>query len=205
MLMERFMPLFTLPPLPFKEDALAPAISAETIAHHYGKHHKTYAEKAKALFDRAPVPGETLEDIMRAAANDPAKMELFNNAAQFLNHNHYWRSLSPEGGAPSAALAAQIQADFGGLGPVKAALIDKAVKHFASGWIWLGVANGKLSLLETHDADTCFLHGLTPLLTLDVWEHAYYLDYQEARERHVRALVHDLLNWNGASERFEAE
>lgn len=198
------MPKLELPPLPYAEDALAPTISKATIERHYGKHHKTYVDKANGMIEGTPLADKSLEEIIKAAAADPAKKGLFNNAAQVFNHNVYWQSLSPNGGAPSDALKAQIEKDLGGVDKLKDDLVAKGVGHFASGWIWVGWSNGKLSLVDTHDADTCILHGQAPILVLDVWEHAYYLDYQNERERHLRTVVNELLNWKGASDRFAA-
>src|SRR5262249_22137842 len=157
-------------------DALAPHISSTTIETHYGTHHRNYVNKTNELTQGAE---QDLDDIIRSAAHDPKQRVLFNNAAQVWNHNFYWESLSPNGGAPSDALAGALERDLGGLGKVKDELVKKGVGHFASGWVWLARnKEGKLAILDTHDADTAILHEVDPLLVLDVWEHAYYLDYK---------------------------
>ena len=194
------MALFELPPLPFARDALAPMISRDTIDTHYDKHHRAYIDKTNELSKGAYA---SLEDIIRETARDPNARGLFNNAAQAWNHARYWESLSPDGGAPSDALAQRIEQDFGGSTQLKEQMVKKGVAHFASGWVWLVAKGGKLELLDTHDADNALVHDAQPLLTLDVWEHAYYLDYKNLREKHLRAVVENTLNWRGASERFE--
>jgi Fe-Mn family superoxide dismutase len=188
-----------LPPLPWAHDALAPAISKETIDNHYGKHHRTYVEKTNALMDREY---DSLEDVIHSSHKDPKLKTLFNNAAQVWNHDRYWESLSPNGGKPSDALQARIDKDLGGLDKAKDELVKRGVGHFASGWVWLVFDRGKLGVIDTHDADDALVHGIEPLLVLDVWEHAYYLDYQSGREKHLRAVVGEILNWNGANEKF---
>ncbi len=188
-----------LMPLPFAHDALGPAISRETIDSHYDKHHRAYVEKTNALMSR---DYDSLEDVIRESARDPKSKTLFNNAAQVWNHDRYWESLSPNGGAPSDALAASIERDLGGPAKLKDELVKRGVAHFASGWVWLALDKGKLAILDTHDADDALMHNTEPLLVLDVWEHAYYLDYKSARETHLRAVVEDVLNWKGASDRL---
>jgi superoxide dismutase, Fe-Mn family len=193
-----------LPELPWAPEALEPTISRKTIDKHYGKHHRGYVEKANALIKGTGFEGLSHEDIILEAAKAQATRPLLNSAAQAWNHERYWESLSPEGGAPSDALAAQIDKDFRGLDKLKDEIVKKGVAHFASGWVWLGLAQGKLEIIDTHDSDTALQHGLAPLLVLDLWEHAYYLDYQNERERHLRAVIEDVLDWRGASERFAA-
>lgn len=194
---------FMLPPLPFAEDALEPVISRKTLALHHGKHHKSYVEKLNKLVKNTSLSGRKLEDVILAAVDDPAKKKIFSNAAQVWNHTFYWHSLSPSQVAPSKTLVAAIDRDFGGLDEMKAMLAKKAVAHFASGWAWLTLEDEKLVVVDTHDADTPFAHGATCLLCIDVWEHAYYLDYQNDRESHVRAVLDKLLNWEFASANFE--
>ncbi len=198
------MSTITLMPLPWPQDALAPAISETTIAKHYGKHHKGYVDRVNALIADTPLKNATLEEIVRKTAGDPKQRALFNAAAQTFNHDRYWESLSPHPGKPSADLMKRIKADFGDLDALQKELIARGTAHFASGWVWLCARDGALAIMDTHDADSCILHGAAPLLVLDVWEHAYYLDYWNERERHLRTIVGEALNWEGASERFEA-
>ena len=190
--------------LPYAEDALAPAISARTISFHYGKHHAGYVKTLNGLIAGTSYAGLALEEIVRTAfaRGDTA---IFNNAAQTWNHTFYWNSLAPagKGGAPSAALLAAINAAFGSLDACKAALADSAVKRFGSGWGWLVAENGKVSVESTPNAETPITRpGVKPLLVVDVWEHAYYLDWQNVRVDYVKAVVGGLLDWNAASRRF---
>jgi Fe-Mn family superoxide dismutase len=198
------MPKLELPPLPWAPDALEPLISRATIDKHYGKHHKAYVDKGNALIEGTHYETLTLEEIILESAQDAGAKGIFNNAAQVWNHTRYWESLSPDGGQPSDALAAAISKSFGSLQALKDELVKKGVGHFASGWVWLVAENGGLKVVDTHDADNALVHGLETLLVLDVWEHAYYLDYQNERERHLRALVDGRLDWKRASDRFAA-
>jgi superoxide dismutase, Fe-Mn family len=201
---EPVMSLIELPPLPWAPDALAPIISKDTIDTHYGKHHKAYVDKTNALIEPRRFENLTLEDIVLDSARDQTARTLFNNAAQVWNHNRYWESLSPDGGEPTGAFAAQIDRDFGGLAKLKEEMVKKGVGHFASGWVWLAYHNEKLCTIDTHDADNALVRGLQPLLVLDVWEHAYYLDYKNERERHLRSVIEELIDWRRASTRFDA-
>ena len=201
---EKKMKEITLEALPYSEDALAPAISAKTISFHYGKHHAGYVKTLNGLIAGTQYEGRTLEEIVRTAAarGDAA---IFNNAAQTWNHTFYWNSLAPagKGGAPSAGLLAAIESAFGSLDACKAALVDAAVKRFGSGWAWLVAENGKVSVESTLNAETPLVRpGAKPLLVVDVWEHAYYLDWQNLRADYVKAVVGGLLDWNAASRRF---
>lgn len=189
-------------PLPFTEDALAPVISAQTFSFHYGKHYKTYCETTAKLVAGTPLDGKSLEEIVAAAAADPAQKKLFNNAAQAWNHVFYWNSLSPKQQTPSGKLFDAIKTDFGDLATLNTKLEEAAVGQFGSGWAWLVVENGKLAVTTTSNADLPLIHGQTPLLTIDVWEHAYYLDYQNKRADHVKAVVEKTLNWDFAAKNF---
>lgn len=193
-----------LPRLPWAAGALEPAISTRTIETHYGKHHKGYVDKLNKLIAGTDYEALPLDHIILETAGDRSKAgrAIFNNAAQIWNHTRYWESLSPAGGAPDGMLAAQVETDFGGLDKLKDELVKKGVDHFASGWVWLTWSSDKLQVIDTHDADNALVHGYDALLALDLWEHAYYLDYQQGRERHLRALVEDVLNWKGANARF---
>ena len=190
-----------LPALPFGEEALAPHISSRTLSFHYGKHHKTYVENTKKLVAGTDLENASLEDVIKAAAGDPKKKGLFNNSAQAWNHAFYWKSLSPKGGGrPSGKLKDKIDTDLGGFDELKDALSKAAVTQFGSGWAWLVLDQGKLQVLQTANADTPLAAGKTPLLTIDVWEHAYYLDHQNKRPDYVTAVIDHLINWEFAAE-----
>jgi Fe-Mn family superoxide dismutase len=194
----------TISPLPFGDEDLSPVISARTLSYHYGKHHAGYVKTLNGLIAGTQYEGKALDEIVRLsfANKDTA---VFNNAAQAWNHSFYWDSLSPEGkgGTPSEALAKAIDEAFGSLEACKAALADACVKRFGSGWGWLVADGGKISVESTANAETPIVRpGVVPLLAIDVWEHAYYLDWQNARADYVKAVVNDLLDWNAASRRF---
>ena len=194
----------TLAPLPYADDALALTVSANTISFHYGKHHAGYVKTLNGLVAGTRYEGLSLEAIV-AASRDAGDTAIFNNAAQTWNHDFYWRSLAPagKGGEPSAELLAAIDASFGSLDACKAALADAAVKRFGSGWAWLLKKDGKLVVESTSNADTpCGKADVKPLLVIDVWEHAYYLDWQNARAAYVKAVVDGHLNWSFASGNF---
>ena len=192
---------FTLPPLPYAEDALAPVISARTIAFHYGKHHKTYVDTLNKLVAGTEFAGQPLEAIIKATAGNADQAQIFNNAAQAWNHAFYWHCLTPSGGGqPEGALGDRIGSAFGSFDKFKKEFAEAAVSQFGSGWAWLVDDGGKLKVMKTSNADTPFVKGPTPLLTLDVWEHAYYLDYQNRRPDHVNAVIDKLLNWRFASD-----
>jgi Fe-Mn family superoxide dismutase len=179
-----------LPPLPYALDALEPFISARTLATHHGKHHQAYVDKANAL---AGDKGGSLEEIIIRAAGDASQKALFNNAAQAWNHAFYWRSLRPKGGALPQSFARFVE-------PLKAA----AKGHFGSGWAWLVRDGAELKVVTTANADTPLTHGQVPLLVIDVWEHAYYLDHQERRAAYVDAVVDHLLDWDFATANLKA-
>ena len=191
-------------PLPFAPDALEPVISAKTVDTHYNKHHKIYADKVLAAVKGGPLDGKSLEDVVAASARDAAHPSLFNMSAQVWNHNFYWQSLSPKPTTPKGKLLSAIEKDLGSLEACKKALADASVGQFGSGWGWLVVDANKLKIISTSNADTPFIHGQLPLLTVDVWEHAYYLDYQNKRADHVTAVVDKTLNWEFAEKNFEA-
>ncbi|MXO59823.1 superoxide dismutase [Fe] [Altererythrobacter salegens] len=189
---------FSLIDLPYSSDALAPAISAETLSFHHGKHHKAYIDKTNAAIEGGELDSQPLEAVIAAARG--SNQGLFNNAAQSWNHGFYWYSLAGSSSAPSGDLAAKIDAAFGSLDDLKAKLADRGVGHFASGWVWLAEKAGTLSIEETHDGDTLADSGFNPLLTIDVWEHAYYLDHQNARPSYLKAVIDGHLNWDFAAE-----
>ena len=189
-----------IPPLPYPENALEPVISAKTIGFHYGKHHRGYADNLVKLVSGTPLADASLEKIVAAAAGKPDRAALFNNAAQTLNHNFYWRSVRPAGGGtPPDALKKKIEAAFGTLDACKKQLFDAAMTQFASGWAWLVRDGDTLKVVKTGNADNPLTAGMVPLLTIDVWEHAYYLDYQNRRADYVTALIDKLLNWEFAA------
>ena len=192
----------TLMPLPYAHDALAPHISKATLEFHHDKHHNAYVDKTNAATAGTDLADADLETIVKAA-KDGGKAGLFNNSAQVWNHGFYWHSLSPEATSPSAKLASAIDRDFGGMDKLKEELKNEAVNHFASGWAWL-VADGEtLKVISTHDAETALTEGVNPLLTIDVWEHAYYLDAQNKRPDYVGTVLDKLLNWSFASENYD--
>ena len=190
--------------LPYADDALSPTVSAKTISFHYGKHHAGYVKTLNGLVAGTKYEGLSLEEIV-SASRDAGDAAIFNNAAQIWNHDFYWRSLAPagKGGEPSTKLLAAINSSFGSLDACKAALADAAVKRFGSGWAWLVAKDGKLVVESTSNADTpCGKADVKPLLVIDVWEHAYYLDWQNARAAYVKAVVDGHLNWSFASSNF---
>ena len=193
-----------LPPLPFAENALEPVISARTISFHHGKHHKGYVDALLKLVDGTAMADKPLETIIVETAGQPEHLKIFNNAAQIWNHNFYWDSLSPGEQAPSGKLAAAIDRDFGSFAKCKEALIKVSVDQFGTGWGWLVYDGGRLKAVNTGDADVPFVKGVAPLLTVDVWEHAYYLDWQNKRPDYVKALVDGHLNWEFAAKNFAA-
>jgi Fe-Mn family superoxide dismutase len=193
--------MFTLPPLPFAEGALAPVISANTLGFHYGKHHKAYVDNLNNLVKGTEFESATLESIINATAGKPDKAGMFNNAAQVWNHTFYWNCLkSSGGGKPSGKIADMIDSDLGGYDKFKADFAQTCITQFGSGWGWLVAEGGKLKLVKTPNAETPLTKGQTALLTIDVWEHAYYLDYQNRRPDHVNAVIDKLLNWDFAAQ-----
>ncbi len=195
----------TLPELPYAQDALAPVISAQTIGFHYGKHHQGYVTTLNKLLPGTPFVGKTLEEVVRGTAGKAEYAVLFNNAAQIWNHTFYWHSLAPagQGGQLSAGLSAAIDKSFGSLEKCKEALADAALKQFGSGWAWLVAEKGQLKVVKTPNAETPLTQdGVKPLLTVDVWEHAYYLDWQNRRADYAKAVLEKLVNWKFASENF---
>ena len=193
---------FSLPKLPWEEGALDPVISARTIGLHYGKHHKAYVDKLNELVAGTPYAQMPLEQVVCQTAGDKSAQKIFNNAAQAWNHTFFWSCLTPNGGGPKQALHEAITRDLGGYEKFKKDFIAGGVNHFGSGWVWLTAANGKLAIESGHDAMTPMAEGKTCILTVDVWEHAYYLDYQNRRPDFLNAVVENLLNWNFAGENY---
>lgn len=196
---------FTLPDLPFDRGALAPHMSAETLEYHHGKHHKAYVDKLNDLIGDTDLEGASLVEVIRAAHQRKDK-PLFNNAAQIWNHSFFWQCLAPEGSTrPSGKLGEMISADFGNEQSLLEKLTKESVGHFASGWGWLVLNNGKLEITSLHDADTPAVHGMTPLLTIDVWEHAYYIDYRNERPRYVKSVLEHIINWDFVARNLDGQ
>lgn len=192
-----------LPELPYAKNALEPHISAETLEFHHGKHHKAYVDKANDLVKGTDLEGADLETAIRNAW-ERKDAGLFNNTAQIWNHTFYWQSMSPKGGGrPSGKLAEAIDRDFGSFEKFAEAFKAAGAGQFGSGWAWLVVKNGKLEVRKTPNAETPITEaGVTPLLTMDVWEHAYYLDFQNRRPDYMGAFLEHLVNWEFAAENF---
>jgi superoxide dismutase, Fe-Mn family len=191
----------TLPPLPWADDALEPFISKNTIGVHYGKHHKTYVDKLNALIAGRPEADMPLEDIVRKTIGDPKKVEILHNAQQTWNHTFYWNSMRPTGGGtPPREIGEKIASSFGGYDAFKKTFAEAAVGQFGSGWAWLIAQGDRLEVVATPDGEEPLPPSATPLLTLDVWEHAYYLDYQNRRKDYVVAVIDNLLNWEFATQ-----
>ena len=189
---------FELPALPYEKNALEPHISSETLDFHYGKHHNTYVQKLNGLVEGTDLEGKSLEDIIKTSSGG-----VFNNAAQIWNHTFYWNSLSPNGGGePTGAVADAINAAFGSFEDFKAKFNDMAVNNFGSSWTWLvKKADGSLDIVNTSNAGTPITEGLTPLITVDLWEHAYYIDYRNVRPDYLKGFW-ALVNWEFANENF---
>ncbi|HUL80138.1 MAG TPA: superoxide dismutase [Vicinamibacteria bacterium] len=189
-----------LPALPFEDNGLAPAISSNTISFQYGKHHRAYVDNLNKAIQGTPFAERPLVEIVRECSGKPEHSAIFNNAAQAWNHGFYWKSLSPKPTSPSKKLAEQIERDLGGMPKFKEQFLAAALGQFGSGWAWLVVEGGVLKITKTSNAETPITTPATPLLTLDVWEHAYYLDYQNRRADYVAAALDRLLNWEFASQ-----
>jgi len=190
----------TLPELPFGREDLAPVISGTTIDFHYGKHHRAYVDNANKLIAGTEYENLPSEEIIKKTAGDAAKVGIFNNTAQAWNHTFYWKSLKPGGGgAPTGPIADRIMATWGNYAAFVEELKTAGTTQFGSGWAWLVADKGALKIVKTANADTPIAHGLTPLLTIDVWEHAYYLDYQNRRPDYLAAVIEKLINWDFAN------
>lgn len=187
--------MFNLPSLPFAPGALEPYISARTLEFHHGKHHQAYIDNLNKLIAGTDLENKSLEEII---VSNPDQAAIFNNAAQAYNHDFYWQSLAPGNIKPSAEMGALIVSSFGSLESFGEQFLAAALGQFGSGWAWLILEEGKLKIVKTANADTPLAHGQKPLLVVDVWEHAYYLDYQNRRGDYVKAIIDNLLNWNFA-------
>lgn len=194
-----------LPALPYAQDALAPVVSAQTLSFHYGKHHKAYVDNLNKLVAGTDLAEAALEKVVAAVAGKADKAGVFNNAAQVWNHTFFWNSMKPNGGgAPAGAVAKAIDASFGSAENFRKEFANAAMTQFGSGWAWLVADKGALRVMKTANADTPLTMGVTPLLTIDVWEHAYYLDYQNRRADFVAAVMDRLLNWDFANANLAA-
>jgi Fe-Mn family superoxide dismutase len=193
------MMIFEVPPLPYPKDALEPALSRNTLEFHYEKHHKGYMAKLKAALEGTPEAGMSLEDIIRTA-----KGEVFNNAAQVYNHSFFWDSMQPDGGGapPQGPVLDLITRDFGNWIKFRTKFVQAGMKRFGSGWVWLVIQDGKSRIVSTANADTPLKAGTRTLLTADVWEHAYYLDYQNKRDSFLETFCDKLINWSFVQSRL---
>ncbi len=189
--------MITLPELPYAKDALGPVISANTLEFHHGKHHRAYVDNLNKLIAGTDLADADLETIIRKVAGDPARAGIFNNAAQVWNHSFYWKCLKAGGGgAPTGAVAAKINAAWGSYEKFAEELKNAGVTQFGSGWAWLVLEGGQLKITKTANADMPIARDIKPLLTLDVWEHAYYLDYQNRRPDYLAAVIGKLIDWD---------
>jgi Fe-Mn family superoxide dismutase len=194
---------FTLLKLPYDEGALAPTISSNTMSFHYGKHHKAYVDKLNELTLGTHFADMTLEDVVRATFKGKANRQIFNNAAQAWNHTFFWACLTPRGGKPSGQMLSAVERDFGSYDKFAEQFAKEGAAQFGSGWVWLVASGGKLAIEKTPDAVTPMAEGKHCLLTIDVWEHAYYLDYQNRRPDFLKAVIDKLLNWDFAQQNFQ--
>jgi Fe-Mn family superoxide dismutase len=186
----------SLPVLPYEKNALEPYISQQTIEYHYGKHHNAYVTNTNKLIEGTDLSNLDLETIIKKTSSDTSKSSIFNNAAQVWNHSFYWACMKPGGGGPpSGAIAGRITSDFGSYEKFAERFKDAGITQFGSGWAWLILRDNHLELMKTSNADTPLAHGLKPLLTVDVWEHAYYLDYQNRRPDYLASFLEHLINW----------
>lgn len=202
------MSKFTLPELPYAKDALAPHISAETLDYHHGKHHNAYVTKLNELLPGSGFEDKGLEDIILATAKDDSKQGMFNQAAQVWNHTFYWNCMTPNGGGEATGdLQAKIAEDFGSFENFREEFKNAALTQFGSGWAWLVAdeVGGNLSIIKTANADTPLAHGKVAVLTCDVWEHAYYVDYRNARPNYVDTFLDKLVNWDYANAKFNGQ
>ena len=194
---------FAFPPLPYDEGALAPVISSQTMNFHHGKHHRNYVDTLNRLVLNTRFAAMPLDEVVRESKKDSASSTIFNNAAQAWNHTFFWACLTPHGGQPTGKLKHDIERDFGGIDSFREQIAKEGAAQFGSGWVWLVAADGKLKIEKTANADTPMAQGRRCLLTIDVWEHAYYLDYQNRRADFLSAVAGKLLNWDFAAQNYE--
>jgi Fe-Mn family superoxide dismutase len=194
---------FELPDLPYAYDALAPYMSAETLEFHHDKHHQAYVTNGNKLLEGSGLEGKSLEDVVRESFGKNAG--LFNNAAQHYNHIHFWKWMKPNGGGSiPGELESRIISDFGSVADFREAFLNAGATQFGSGWAWLVVNNGKLEVTKTPNGENPLVHGQTPLLGCDVWEHSYYIDYRNARPKYLEAFFDSLVNWEYVAELLDA-
>jgi Fe-Mn family superoxide dismutase len=197
--------MFKLPELPYAQDALAPHISSETMALHYGKHHKGYVDTLNKLTADDPINNLSLITVIHQTHDVAALKKIFNNAAQSWNHDFFWKSMKPAGGgAATGDIAAHIDRDFGSYDAFVVAFNAAAAAHFGSGWLWLTFSDGMIEIMTTHDADLPLVHDRTALACCDLWEHAYYLDYHNRRADFVQVFLDHLINWDFVNANFAA-
>ncbi|MBO0351943.1 superoxide dismutase [Phormidium pseudopriestleyi FRX01] len=195
---------YELPPLPFDYTALEPHVSKSTLEFHHDKHHAAYVKKYNDMVKGTDMESKSIEEVIKATYNDSSKAGIFNNAAQAWNHTFYWNCIKPSGGGkPSGALADKIAADFGSFDKFKEEFANAAATQFGSGWAWLVLDKGTLKVAKTSNAENPIAMGLTPLLTIDVWEHAYYLDYQNKRPDYIETFISSLINWDFVAEQMK--
>lgn len=197
---------FEQPPLPYDFNALEPyGMKGETFEYHYGKHHKAYVDNLNKLVDGTDLAGKSLEEVIQASFKDPSKAGIFNNSAQVWNHTFFWNCLKPAGGgAPTGEVADKINASFGSFDKFKEEFSNAAATQFGSGWAWLIDDNGTLKVTKTPNAENPLAHGQKALLTLDVWEHAYYIDFRNARPAFIKNFLDQLVNWDFVAQNLAA-
>jgi Fe-Mn family superoxide dismutase len=194
---------FTLMPLPYNVSALRPVISARALELHHGKHHRAYVDKLNKLVKDTPYAHMPLEEIIRKTAGDDGAKKIFNNAGQVWNHDFFWHSMTPGGSQPDSRIKAQLVSDFGSVDQFAETFVKCGVEHFGSGWVWLSAANdGGLKIVDTHDAKSPLVDGHRPLFCCDLWEHAYYLDYQNDREGFLHDFLSRLADWDFAAQQY---
>jgi superoxide dismutase, Fe-Mn family len=198
--------MFKLPDLPYSSDALAPVLSGEQMRIHHDKHHARYVDTLNTMLKESGEQPATLEEVVRSSfATRQQKPKLFNNAGQAWNHGFFWECMTPNDSAPSGEITQAISNSFGGMDQLKAKLVDESFNHFASGWGWLVAKGRDLDVISTHDADTALVReGMTPLLTVDVWEHAYYVDYKNDRKAFLERWFDEVVNWRFVEEQYAA-
>jgi Fe-Mn family superoxide dismutase len=196
---------YELPPLPYDYEALAPHVSSDTLKFHHDKHHAAYVTNFNKMVEGTELADQSIENVIKATYGDSTKAGIFNNAAQAWNHTFYWNCMKPNGGgAPTGELADKINADFGSFDKFKEEFLAAGGTQFGSGWAWLVLDKGTLKVTKTPNAENPIALGQVPLLTMDVWEHAYYLDYQNRRPDYAKTFVDSLINWDYVAEQFAA-
>lgn len=200
------MTILTLPSLPYGQNALEPAMSAETLDYHHGKHHKAYVDKGNELVEKAGWTNKSVEDIMKDSFGKAEHAGIFNNVAQYWNHNHFWQMMTPNGGGSKlpSTLEKEIQSAFGSFDQFREKFVADGIGQFGSGWVWLVADDkGALSIMKTPNGENPLVHGKNTLLGCDVWEHSYYIDYRNARQKYLEAFMDKLVNWDYVSHLYE--